>query len=375
MYKIKWIILLGLLQISCFGRREFTADDQQDSGARDSESSRTGIDGGAGKSAGGSGGSHGSANTSVGGSGGGVHTLIGGSGGSHGGTGTLVAGRGGAVGGISGTVLIIDAGGIDGGGTGSTNPAACASNETYCSNFGRCIELRSNTFACGSCTNWCTNGQACVNGSCASGTCVDRTKQPCTSPEGDSSCRDLTSDHENCGSCNHACNNADSCENGKCQRPDCGDLDYCADTGCVDTSTDISNCGSCGNVCENGSSYDNGAYSCNDGECGCSPLANTCGDACATQFWYCPPNDYTGSAADYCSQSARNSYERCACTKCLQQVQDCFGSASCVNAMDCALGNLCVGCDELISTCEDWNTGEVDSLAADLVDCINTQCG
>jgi hypothetical protein len=357
MYKMKWIALLTLLLFSCYSRRELTENDQQDSGSRDSGHARTRTAGGAGTSVLVSGGSEGIAGISVAGASGGI------------------AGVGGAVGGMSGTVIFIDAGGIDAGGAGGTS-GACASIETYCSNFSRCIDLRSNPMACGSCYNGCPYNVACVNGSCDPKTCLNGLT-PCTTPDGYSSCLDLASDQYNCGSCNHACNFADSCENGKCQQPECDTLDYCPDTGCVDTSTDVSNCGSCGHVCEKGNFYYSiGAYGCDNGECGCSPLANTCGDACAIQFWYCPPKDFTGDAAAYCTQSARNSYERCACQECLQQVQDCFGSASCVEEMDCSLGNHCVGCAPLISSCSDSYAGEDgDPLEADLIDCINDKCG
>jgi hypothetical protein len=251
-----------------------------------------------------------------------------------------------------------------------TPPPVCAPNTTYCSNFGQCLDVNTNPFACGSCYSPCANGERCSGGTCQTGTCISNTATYCKTS---GRCVELSTDYSNCGACDNQCGPADSCSNGKCIPPDCGSSTYCQSSGCTDTTTDIANCGGCGKSCTQGSMFSYDAYSCKGGACGCSPTANVCGSGCATNFWYCPPPVFSGSLADYCTQTARNGYERCACTSCLKQVQACFGSKSCVNAMDCSLGSACPSCQPVFSSCGDQN-GATDPLADALLACINTQC-
>src|SRR5262249_22104464 len=146
-------------------------------------------------------------------------------------------------------------------------------------------------------------------------------------------CVETANENLNCGGCDRACGPADYCENGKCVPPDCGIGTYCTNSGCTDLSTDQYNCGACDTTCFPGSMFDSPAYDCNGGKCGCALTANKCGKACASQFWYCPPDGFMGDAASLCVQAARNGYEACACKGCLAEIQACFGSQSCINSM------------------------------------------
>lgn len=249
-------------------------------------------------------------------------------------------------------------------------PPLCLPNETYCSNWARCLDLSTNPFTCGSCLTGCGNGERCINGACAPGTCVISSQTYCPSS---GRCVDFSSDYSNCGACDHMCGPGESCMAGKCVPPDCFGQTYCPGLGCVDTASDISNCGACGKACTQGATFDYGAYACNSGTCGCSPTANSCGKGCATNFWYCPPGGSTTAPADFCAQTARNNYERCACKGCLAEVQACFGSPTCVNAMDCTLNGICPSCQPVFSSCGDQN-GITDPLADKLIACMNAQC-
>jgi hypothetical protein len=44
-----------------------------------------------------------------------------------------------------------------------------------------------------------------------------------------------------------------------------------------------------------------------------------------------------------------------------------------MNAMDCTLGNLCTGCDQVFYDCGDQN-GNYDPVATPLTRCMNAQC-
>jgi hypothetical protein len=80
-----------------------------------------------------------------------------------------------------------------------------------------------------------------------------------------------------------------------------------------------------------------------------------------------------GQPMDLCNMTARNSYEACACTSCLSQIQACFGSPSCIDSMDCTLSNPCPNCQPVFSSCRDQN-GALDPIAEKLVQCMNSQC-
>ena len=246
---------------------------------------------------------------------------------------------------------------------------ACHAGTVFCTNFGECLDTSSNPFACGSCSTPC-NGTHCTNGVCDPKSCLSKTATYCPSIGG---CTELSNDYQNCGACGNACGPADSCVNGKCVPPDCPGSTYCMSSGCTDTNSDANNCGACDKPCLAGSHFDDSEYVCDNGTCGCSFNANRCGKACSASFWYCPPDGFKGQPADLCEQSARNSYESCACKGCLAEIQACFGSPTCINSMDCSLPGACPTCQPVFSTCTDQK-GNSDPLAEKLVACMNAQC-
>jgi hypothetical protein len=255
-------------------------------------------------------------------------------------------------------------------------PSGCPAGQTFCQipfSNARCIDLQTNSFACGSCSTPCVNSEECVNGQCIPGTCFPGLTL-CAAVDGSSRCADLSVDRNNCGACNNQCGPAESCQQGKCIPPDCGfPYVYCRETGCVDATSDVANCGKCGNSCAGGTLFDYSAYSCTNGTCGCAPLANICGSGCASQFWYCPGPPTSTPADVLCMQTARNAYQRCACKNCLAEVTSCSTDPSCVNAMDCSLPNVCIGCDQTFTPCTDGQ-GQPNPLAEKLIACMNSTC-
>jgi hypothetical protein len=207
-----------------------------------------------------------------------------------------------------------------------------------------------------------------------SGTCFNGLTD-CSASSGFPDCADITKNSNHCGACDVACGTYETCQDGKCTPPVCSvPYQYCPASGCTDVTTDITSCGRCGNSCTGGSVFDYSAYGCTNGACGCAPLANKCGTSCSTQFWYCPPPEFSGSPADYCSQTARNPYEQCACKNCIAEVTTCAKSSACINAMDCSLPSICVGCGgSIFSSCGDQQ-GNTNPLADALINCMNANC-
>jgi len=257
---------------------------------------------------------------------------------------------------------------------GGPEPDVCLPGETYCSNFGQCIHLPSNSFACGSCYSPCPGGHACVNGACDLGLCIQGLV-PCAAPDG-VQCANTSTDNLNCGACGRACDESETCTEGRCTPIDCGvGWQYCSGWGCADTSYDVSRCGGCESNCPTSSIFDYSAYECNSGVCGCSGASIPCGSGCTTQFWYCPPEDFSGSAPELCRQLARTAYQACACGACMEEIEICAQSPSCMNAMDCTLASPCLGCgSDSFYACGD-QMGMTDPRAEALVNCMNTSCG
>jgi hypothetical protein len=119
--------------------------------------------------------------------------------------------------------------------------------------------------------------------------------------------------------------------------------------------------------------FDASPYSCTNGKCGCAVTANPCGGGCASQFWYCPPSGFSGSALDLCLQTVRNAYDRCACNNCLAEVTSCAASTRCINEMDCSLPSVCAGCGQTFTACTDQQ-GQSEPLADKLIACMNAAC-
>jgi len=270
--------------------------------------------------------------------------------------------------------------------------AACLPTETRCPTWG-CVDMSTNVFACGGCTTVCLDGERCVDGRCAYGTCLNGGTF-CEAPDGGrSACvTNFSSDWRHCGGCHAACGGPyESCDNGRCVPPSCEGycggfgLDgsdgstadcqyvYCVETGCTEVTSDPANCGGCGASCTGSQFFWWDAYQCRRGQCACSPTANPCGPGCSTRFSYCPPPGFTGVELDLCLTLARSAYDRCACNRCLGEVRACARSTECINAMDCSLQNVCVGCSEPFYSCTDAR-GETNALADALVACMNRGC-
>lgn len=159
---------------------------------------------------------------------------------------------------------------------------------------GSCVNLLTDASNCGSCGNACRSPASCRNGICVAPVATPAVPvASTTSPPLDcgkmglSSCRgicvDLKTDSLNCGSCSNRCQPPSSCRNGICialtaEQPkptvtvtkavvNCGILGKtnCGGT-CVDLQTDWNNCGSCGRACPTGNT-------CEAGRC-CTKLIN-----------------------------------------------------------------------------------------------------
>jgi Stigma-specific protein, Stig1 len=132
-------------------------------------------------------------------------------------------------------------------------PAVCSAGLTQCG--GTCVNLQSESSACGRCGMVCPQGLVCSLGSCAS-TCA----APATSCGG--SCFDLSVDFSHCGGCATSCNAGQACSAGKCACQTAGQQ-ACGGQ-CVDPQTNPANCGACGAACSNG-------QTCSRGVCGGGP--------------------------------------------------------------------------------------------------------
>jgi hypothetical protein len=116
------------------------------------------------------------------------------------------------------------------------------------SSTGRCVDLSSDNFNCGSCWHPCfAEGGSCCNGQCCTNTCC--------STNGRDSCSDTDTDPSNCGTCGNSCATDQYCFGGRCGNADCSGV-------WTDTSTDALNCGSCGNQCLSGQSCIGGRCTC-----------------------------------------------------------------------------------------------------------------
>jgi len=150
---------------------------------------------------------------------------------------------------------------------------------------GKCVDLTSNSYNCGSCGSACKSGYVCSSSKCSltcqtgltncSGTCVN-----------------LTSDTYNCGACANKCLAGYVCTSSKCTLTCQTGLTNCSGK-CVDTNSDPQNCGKCGSKCASGQVCYLGACAtiCKPGQTNCSGtcvdlLTNvkncgSCGNACA----------------------------------------------------------------------------------------------
>jgi hypothetical protein len=114
--------------------------------------------------------------------------------------------------------------------------------------------------ACG--RSCCAAGQSCLSGQCV-------TLNTATCPGGQTACPggcvDLQSDSQACGSCTNVCASDRACTSGSCVCQ--GSMTDCAGD-CVLLAVDVGNCGACGNQCPLGEV-------CGSGAC-CIRAANQC---------------------------------------------------------------------------------------------------
>lgn len=139
----------------------------------------------------------------------------------------------------------------------------CPTGLVECS--GLCVDILSDAYNCGACSNSCGLGSACRDGLC---------RYPCeaTCHSTQGCCNDVcvytNSDDHNCGGCGITCPGGSTCRDGQCVVETCpipcpAGYTCCIDT-CVDTSGDLSNCGWCGFICDTRTSD-----GCFEGNCSC----------------------------------------------------------------------------------------------------------
>ena len=168
---------------------------------------------------------------------------------------------------------------------------------------GSCHDTQSDPAHCGSCTNACAQGQACVLGVCSAAevTCV----APLVACNG--ACVDLTST-AHCGACETACVAGQSCTGGACA---CPGAETACNGACVDTQTSVDHCGGCSLPCATGASCSAGKCGCPMGQETCSGVCvdttqsdancGACGQACAMGQTCTSGVCVTGAGADGCS--------------------------------------------------------------------------
>ena len=99
--------------------------------------------------------------------------------------------------------------------------------------------------SCGRCGEPCSDGQACLAGTCVT-TCAGARGTVC-----DGTCVDVASDQANCGACGQACPAGTACHGGGCEATCPAGQIPCGGV-CLDPSADAENCGACGTTCSTG---------------------------------------------------------------------------------------------------------------------------
>lgn len=138
------------------------------------------------------------------------------------------------------------------------------------SEFYRCVDLTSDSRACGSCGSACDPGLFCC----------------------DAACTDLGTDRAHCGECDEACPPSTDCLDGSC----CPTGQRVCGGRCVDLQSDPSDCGGCGAACGAGQVCSAGVC-CDEGQASCD---GTCIDILSDDT-NCGGCDVACSGSDYCS--------------------------------------------------------------------------
>ncbi|MFO0649188.1 MAG: hypothetical protein U0326_23300 [Polyangiales bacterium] len=277
---------------------------------------------------------------------------------------------------------------------------ACPTGQTCCANA--CVDTQSNVANCGMCTNRCTvpNAMAaCMNGSCAVGTCTAPFAN-CDSDATNGCESDTLSSLDHCGGCGMAVpTRAHATRTCTAGRPgfncDMGfaDCNGVPDDGCeVNIATDATHCGSCTTLCN----PPNASASCTMGRCAIAACTRGFGDCDMNPTNGCEVN--TNTSSDHCGMcgnscpSRPNAFPGCvsgACViSCVAGFQDCNGDVTDGCEVDirtdarncgactrtCAVSNATAACAMgscRVATC---NTGFADCNMNPADGCeINTQ--
>ncbi|HUU01811.1 MAG TPA: MopE-related protein [Myxococcota bacterium] len=186
--------------------------------------------------------------------------------------------------------------------------SACGSSGEDCTGVGmelcagQCVNTQTSSSDCGGCSNACTGGTVCVQGSCTcSGTGVEMCGGECTNTQ---------TDANHCGGCSTVCGGGATCSAGNCACS--GGLSYCVDK-CVNTDTDDQNCGACLAPCsgdqhciqghcltaydESCDGEDNDFDGLTDEDENGQPLTRTCDNLCGPGTEACTGGAYAGCTA------------------------------------------------------------------------------
>ena len=180
---------------------------------------------------------------------------------------------------------------------------------------GQCVDTRTDTNNCGSCSNTCSTGEVCSNGVCTINSC----------PSGTSFCEGgctdasiFQSDINNCGSCGNVCKSGEACQAGKCTTK-CPTGQTLCGSRCVDLQSNVDNCNSCGRVCDD--VVGEGAQ-CFSGVCECAPGLTACsspgheGDPNFTECTTLGSRDNCGACNNRCQDNEVCSNGSCVVSQC-----------------------------------------------------------
>lgn len=92
----------------------------------------------------------------------------------------------------------------------TTKPLICASDRLLCN--GTCIDAKTDSTHCGTCSTTCAKGQTCINGNCMKACSSGQTSCP-------GGCYNLLTDPDHCGTCLNDCPGGLVCTSGVCSPP------------------------------------------------------------------------------------------------------------------------------------------------------------
>lgn len=229
----------------------------------------------------------------------------------------------------------------------------CPPEDVVCG--GVCVDISTSNDNCGACGQVCAPDELCANGSCA-----PRCAAPlsfCENATGlidPGSCVDLATNTMACGNCQTACNSAETCVNGQCTCP--SDLNHAlCGTECVDVTTNGNNCGTCGNVCSAETHCLNGTCSsCSSGFFYCP---STTGDPLATCLAQAQSTQATSDGGGDATATTSSPDLACQCSHCLTELADCANDTQCATVWQCAVRSACTSpCWDTMGVCSSVDT-------------------